>query len=80
MVNRIKMMKKWVSAIKGVGQSLMGKEISRAVGAKALGAVNAIPSFKKGGKVKKTGLAKLHRGEVVLTAAQAKSLKKIMNK
>ena len=55
MVNRIKKMKKWVSAIKDVGQSLMGKEISRAVGAKALGAVNAIPSFKKGGKVKKTG-------------------------
>ena len=80
MVNRIKKMKKWVSAIKGVGQSLMGKEISRAVGAKALGAVNAIPSFKKGGKVKKTGLARLHKNEVVLTAAQAKSLKKIMNK
>ena len=80
MVNRIKKMKKWVSAIKDVGQSLMGKEISRAVGNKALGAVNAIPSFKKGGKVKKTGLARLHKNEVVLTASQAKSLRKIMNK
>ena len=80
MVNRIKKAKKWVSAIKSMGQTLMGKDISRAVGAKALGAVNAIPSFKKGGKVKKTGLARLHKNEVVLTASQAKSLRKIMNK
>lgn len=30
------------------------------------------PSHKRGGKVRKTGLAKLHKGELVLTAAQAK--------
>jgi hypothetical protein len=29
-------------------------------------------SYKKGGKVKKTGMAKVHKGEIVLTAAQAK--------
>jgi hypothetical protein len=29
-------------------------------------------SFAKGGKVKKTGTAKVHKGEIVLTAAQAK--------
>jgi hypothetical protein len=29
-------------------------------------------SYKKGGKVKKTGTAKVHKGEIVLTAAQAK--------
>ena len=29
-------------------------------------------SFKKGGKVKKTGVAKVHKHEVVLTAKQAK--------
>lgn len=28
--------------------------------------------FKRGGKVKKTGLAKVHKGERVLTAGQAK--------
>jgi len=33
------------------------------------------PSFAKGGVVKKTGLAKVHKGEVVLTAAQAKRMK-----
>jgi len=31
------------------------------------------PSFKHGGKVKKTGIYKLHKGEKVLTAKQAKS-------
>jgi hypothetical protein len=29
--------------------------------------------FKKGGKVPRTGMAKVHKGEVVLTAAQAKA-------
>ena len=33
----------------------------------------AVPKgFKKGGKVKRTGIAKVHAGEVVLTAKQAK--------
>ena len=33
-------------------------------------------TFKKGGKVKKTGFAKVHAGEVVLTAKQAKKVHK----
>ncbi len=78
MVNRIKKMKKWVSAIKDAGQSLMGKEMSRAMNAKAVGAVNAIPSFKNGGKVKKTGKANLHRGEIVLSTKQVGALKKLL--
>lgn len=32
-----------------------------------------VPGFKHGGKVKKTGIYKLHKGEKVLTARQAKS-------
>jgi len=31
-----------------------------------------LPGFKKGGKVKKTGVYKLHKGEKVLTASAAK--------
>jgi hypothetical protein len=31
------------------------------------------PEYKRGGKVRKTGLAKLHKGERVLTKRQAKS-------
>ena len=76
MVNRIKKFKKWTGAIKDVAQSLMGKDMSRAINDKAVGAVRA---FKNGGKVKKTGLAKLHKNEIVLSAPQVKALKKIMN-
>lgn len=36
-------------------------------------------SYKKGGKVKKTGKANLHKGEYVLTAAKAKAFKKKLN-
>lgn len=38
--------------------------------------MNKIPSYKRGGKVKKTGLAKLHKGERVLTKKQARLYKK----
>lgn len=34
-------------------------------------------SYKRGGKVKKTGRAKVHKGEVVLTAKQARKVKRI---
>jgi hypothetical protein len=37
-------------------------------------------SFKKGGKVKKTGMAKVHRGEFVLTAKEAKGKNKSSRK
>ena len=37
-------------------------------------------SFKRGGKVRKTGLAKVHKGEVVLTKRQAKSHRKSRGK
>lgn len=41
----------------------------------------ASPSgFKKGGKVKKTGLARVHKGELVLTAREAKSCNKKSSK
>jgi hypothetical protein len=30
-------------------------------------------SYKKGGKVKRTGVAKVHKGEIVLTVAQQKA-------
>jgi hypothetical protein len=35
------------------------------------------PSYAKGGKVRKTGLAKVHKGEVVLTKKKAAELKKM---
>ena len=35
--------------------------------------------YQKGGKVKRTGAAMLHRGEVVLSVKQVGALKKLMN-
>ncbi len=40
------------------------------------GAYKDIPSFKKGGRMKKTGLAYLHKGEKVLTKAKTEALEK----
>jgi hypothetical protein len=37
-------------------------------------------SYAKGGKVRKTGMAKVHKGELVLTAAEAKACKGKMGK
>ncbi len=65
----------WVDTIKSGAQMLVGKQLGRAVNNRA---VKAVESFKKGGKVHRTGLAHVHKGEVVLTAAQAKSLKKVL--
>lgn len=35
-----------------------------------------VPQYKKGGMVKATGIAKIHKGERVLTKSQAKGFKK----
>ena len=86
MVNRIKKMGRVIGAIKSGSRQLLGKDLSRAVSSGAVGQVNAlsspnpIPGYKKGGKVKRTGLARVHKGEVVLTASTAKSLRKLLNK
>ena len=75
-MNRTKKMGKWIGAIKSGYHSLLGKDLSNAVNKKAVGLVG---SFKKGGKVSRTGLAKVHKGEVVLSATQAKQLKKMLH-
>lgn len=69
---------RFINTLKKGYNSLLGKELAGAVNKKAVGLVGAIPSFKTGGKMRKTGLARLHAGEVVLTATQAKSLKKAL--
>jgi len=84
MVNRIKKMGRVIGAIKSGSRQLLGKDLSRAVSSGAVGQVNAmsspnpIPGYRKGGKVKRTGLARVHKGEVVLTASAAKTLKKLL--
>lgn len=84
MVNRIKKMGRVIGAIKSGSRQLLGKDLSRAVSSGAVGQVNAlsspnpIPGFKRGGKVKKTGIALVHKNEIVLSAMQVKALKKLL--
>jgi hypothetical protein len=85
MVNHVKKAGRWVNAISAGSKTLLGKNLSRAVSGQAVNAIT--PSYsdlvpmKKGSKgaiKKKTVPALLHKGEVVLTASQVKTLKKIL--
>jgi len=78
MVSSVKKIGKYVGAIKSASRQLLGKDLSRAVSARATGSMASPPSYAKGGKVKRTGMAKVHKGEVVLTAAKAKALKRML--
>jgi len=86
MVNRVKKMGRVTGAISDASRTLLGRNISRALsgaGVRKLDAYaspNPIPGFKNGGKVKRTGLARVHKGEVVLTASAAKQLTKILKR
>ena len=83
MVNRVKKMGRISGAISDMSNTLLGKNLSRALSNTASKQVNmagAVPMFKKGGKVTKTAMIKVHKGEVVLSAPTVKTLKKIMKK
>lgn len=83
MVNRVKKMDRWTGAISDASRTLLGKNLSRAVSQKAVEGVQSYPLTpmkmgSKGAIKKKTVPALLHKGEVVLTAGQVKSLRKIL--
>ena len=71
---------RFINTIKKGYNSLLGKELAGAINKKALGAVNMIPipSMKKGGVVKRTGLVRAHKGELIIPAHKAKALKKLL--
>ena len=77
MPNRVKKSGRWTGAIKGGAQTLLGKKL--------IGDVNRqmrsqVQSYAVGGVVKRTGLAKVHKNEIVIPAKAAKMLKRIMKK
>ena len=88
MVNRVKKMGRITGAISDASRTLLGKNISRAISGGAVKNINAsadayaspnpIPGFKKGGRVPRNMIARVHKGEVVITAAMAKKLKKLL--
>jgi hypothetical protein len=83
MVNRVKKMGRITGAIADASKTLLGKNLSRALSNTAssqVGMAGAVPMFKKGGKITKTGKIKVHKGEVVLSAPTVKTLKRIMKK
>ena len=77
MPNRVKKSARWTGAIKTGAQTLLGKKI--------IGDVNRqmrsqVQSYAVGGAVKRTGLARVHKNEIVIPASTAKVLKKMMKK
>ena len=76
MVNRQKKALGWVDTLKTGARMITGKQLGRAINQKA---VESVGSYKKGGVVKKTGMAKVHKGEVVLSVAQRRALKKALH-
>ena len=75
---------KAVAFLEHAGKRLLGDEILGAVRKRAVhhitpAAQRASPaSYAKGGKVKRTGLAKVHKGEVVLTKKSVAQLKRVL--
>ncbi len=63
------------SAVTGIGTKAgMSSPMSGDFGAGGnYGSDAQYGSYKRGGKVRKTGLAKVHKGEIVLTRSQAKT-------
>jgi hypothetical protein len=83
MVNRVKKMDRISGAISDMSRTLLGKNLSRAVSDRAVEGVNSsslvpMKNGSKGAIKRKTVPALLHKGEVVLTAGQVKSLRKIL--
>ena len=75
-INRIKKFKRVMGAIGNVTDgalNLVDKGLNVAEKAKK------ITGYEKGGLVKRTGLAKLHKNEIVLSSSQVKSLKNLIN-
>ena len=90
MVNRMKKLSRVTTGISNASRTLLGKSISRAISGAGVKNINAasdayaspnpIPGYAKGGIVRRTGIAKVHKGELVITAKQAKALKKLLMK
>ena len=77
MVNRVSKAGRWTGAIKTGANTLIGKRL--------IGDVNSqmrsqVQSYAKGGVIKRTGLIRAHKGEIVINASTAKALKGLMKR
>jgi hypothetical protein len=77
MPNRVKKAGRWTGAIKTGAQTLLGKKL--------IGDVNRqmrsqVQSYAVGGVIKRTGVIRAHKGEIVINAKTARALKSIMKR
>ena len=77
MVNRVSKAGRWTGAIKSGANTLIGKRL--------IGDVNSqmrsqVQSYAKGGVIKRTGLIRAHKGEIVINAKTAKAIKSLMKR
>ena len=77
MVNRVKKMGRITGGIRDGARTLIGNRLINDANSKIR---SKVQSYAVGGVVKRTGLAKVHKGELVLTASAHKALKSIMKK
>lgn len=59
---------KTASGLRAAGSSLQQSGQSQLEAVREQAARGAVPSYKRGGKVRKTGVARLHKGERVVPA------------
>ena len=77
MVNRVSKAGRWTGAIKSGANTLIGKRL--------IGDVNRqmrsqVQSYAVGGVIKRTGIIRAHKGEIVINAKTARALKSIMKR
>ena len=75
-INRIKKFKRVRGASGGAAEGALNLAEK---GLNVAEKTKKIMGYKNGGVVKRTGLAKLHKNEIVLSSSQAQSLKKLIN-
>ena len=77
MVNRVSKAGRWTGAIKTGANTLLGKKL--------IGDINSqmrsqVQSYAKGGVIKRTGIIRAHKGEIVINASTARALKGLMKR
>ncbi len=77
MVNRMKKMGRVTRGIRDGARTLIGNKLINDANTKAR---SQIQSYAVGGVIKRTGVIKAHKGEIVIPASTAKVLKKLMKR
>ena len=77
MVNRVKKMGRITGGIRDGARTLIGNALINDANNKAR---SQIQSYAVGGVIKRTGVIKAHKGEIVINAKTARALKSIMKR